>query len=205
MTNTDNQKTVKVLCEKSRVYSLEEHAINTEDYSPFAIDVYIDLRNFQESLSYYHLYDIDYNRLVNFTIGRLLKNTGLTLEDTIDKISTNSSRYVYCFTSKPVNVHPDDASAVKHIYRFLHALQYTHGFNVQKPPLNFNGYHLNHKIREKSNNPAERAWNRRQKIVDTALVTRLMSRCLSNNPPKGVISISGDVDFLPSPTFADRH
>lgn len=207
LANFENNKPLKITKDSA---FLSARPVASTIVNDFTIDCYIDFQNIQRSLKKHNLFNINQTDFVNFVINHFIGIVGVRatnphlLPETvpamnmIDEKKFTIHRNVYCFTAKPVNVHADDISAVKHVHRFLHVLQHSHGFNVWKTTLNFNGHHLNPEIRQKSDNTEERVWDRHEKGVDVALAVRLMSRCLSSTPPKGVIVVSGDADFLPA-------
>jgi len=203
--------------EKSKGHIIRHQTAAESDLpDTFRIEVFIDLPNINNSLKSAKCHRADFGKLVTFTIDKFVKRLGMR------KHNTHSSRaavtremrngtpvvihsVVWCFVSIATNFHPDDAKKISDYRRFLTALRLRHGFHVEEIPNNFCGYHLRNRDRRNTGISDEQAWIQREKGLDVGLAVRLTRRCISSNPPDGVILMSGDGDYAPALNEISRH
>ena len=185
-------------------------------FDTFRIEVFIDLPNINRSLKLAKCYRADFGKLVTFAIHKFVKRLGMRKYNihssgtavTMDmKNGTPVVIYgvVWCFVPIATNFHPDDAGKVLGYRRFLTALRLRHGFHVEKIPNDFCGYHLRNRDRKNASISDEQVWIQREKGLDVGLAVRLIRRCISSNPPDGVIVMSGDGDYAPALNEISRH
>ena len=175
----------------------------------FPIEIFIDLANVERGSADLGDCGIDYDNFVHVLlreygwrlgmagISSLLSEMDIELLHSI-RIPAAICRAVWCVTSVPVNFDPDDAELVRRRRRFLDALRFKYGFQVEELPFNFAGNHVSRETRKRSSIRREQDWERSEKGVDVALAVRLLQRCLSPDSPEGVIVVSGDADFGPA-------
>jgi hypothetical protein len=163
--------------------------------------------NVDTSLRLHGHFGTDYGELIDAVARRFTERLGIRFVRTpftgerLAKATRQPiafCRKVWCMACMPINCHLEDKNLVGGYRGFLRALRLRHGFNVEEIPLDFCGYHVRRQDRLSSHIQAERTWRRREKCVDVLLAVRLMQRCLSVNPPSGVIAVSGDADFAPA-------
>jgi len=188
---------------------IEEDKKSWHEDDLFSVELFLDLANVERGFRDLGYCRIDYGNLPHVLlreygrrlgmagISNLSSEFGLELLHSV-RIPTAVCRAVWCVTSVPVNFNPNDTELVRRRRRFLAFLRFKHGFHVEELPFNFTGNHVSKEARKKSSIKKERDWERPEKGVDVALVVRLMQRCLSPDPPTGVIVVSGDADFAPA-------
>jgi hypothetical protein len=172
----------------------------------FPVEPFIDLSNINTSFHVRGDIKTDYGELINAVGRRLAKRLGITFVSTFSNAKQLAKAIrqpvafcwnVWCVACIPVNYNPADEKAVREYRGFLTALRLRHGFNVEEIKLDFHGYHIRQFDRSISHSQAERFWRRQEKCVDVSLAVRIVQRCLSGNPPSGVVVMSGDADFAP--------
>lgn len=173
----------------------------------FPIEIFIDMSNVNISLRMRGHLNTNYGELINAVGHRVAERLGMTFVRTSFNAKQLAKairqpiafcRNVWCVACVPVNYHPGDENSVREYRGFLTALRLRHRFNVEEIQLDFRGYHIRQDDRSSSDIQAERTWQRREKCVDVSLAVRLVQRCLSGNPPSGVVVVSGDADFAPA-------
>lgn len=167
-------------------------------------EIFIDLTNIENSLKKFGRFETNYGEFLQEVIHRFADRLGLKAATISNTLCGNGDtvvqgqpvafcRGVWCFTSRPVNYHPDDSNRIKSRQRFITALRRQHSFIVEEVPLNFHGRRIGHK-----NGSDNQLWYPKEKGVDVLLAIRLLRRSLSPNRPRAVILMSGDADYAPA-------
>ncbi len=123
----------------------------------------------------------------------------------ISGVAAAVCKAIWCVASVPMNFNPEDTVLAEKRHAFLKALRLRYGFHIEERRLDFARNHISKEARKKSSDKRERIWERKEKGVDMALGVRLMERCLSDDPPGGIIVVSGDADFAPALEAVIRH
>lgn len=182
----------------------------------FTVELFIDLSNVECGLCDIGYNKIDYGKLVDVVVREYAHRLNMASVRCpsaqwqldvlrLSGVATAFCKAIWCVASVPVNFNPEDIVLAKKRRAFLKALRLRHGFHVEERSIDFAGNHISKEARKKSSNKRERMWERKEKGVDMALGVRLMERCLSDDPPGGIIVVSGDADFAPALEAAVRH
>lgn len=173
------------------------------------VEFVVDLANIEKSLKSVGRFNTDYGELVRSVLCRFADRLRLQVAEPSDMAAAMDNirgrgtpfvfcRAVWCVTSTPVNVHPDDVHVLKNRRRFLTALRLRHHFHVEEVPLDFRGERLRRECPSEGNGHNGEAWYPHEKAVDVLLAVRLIKRCLSPDRPAGVVLLGGDTDYAPA-------
>ena len=173
------------------------------------VEFVVDLANIEKSLKSVGRFNTDYGELVRSVLCRFADRLRLRVANPSDMAAAMDNirghgtprvfcRAVWCVTSTPVNVHPDDAHVLTNRRRFLTALRRRHHFHVEEVPVDYRGEQLRRECSSDDNGHNGEAWYRHEKGVDVLLAIRLIKRCLSPDRPAGVVLVGGDSDYAPA-------